>query len=82
MRKEIVIPQLGLMEAATIVEWLKAPGERVVAGEAVLVVETDKANAEVEAPATGILEIAVAAGSEPVPVETVLGYVETDDVPT
>lgn len=81
MKKEIVIPQLGLMETATIVEWLKMPGERVVEGEAILVVETDKANAEVEAPATGTLEIAIPAGSEPVPVETVLGYVETEEGP-
>ena len=82
MKREIVIPQLGLMEAATVVEWLKVSGERVVAGEALLVVETDKANAEVEAPATGILEIVVPAGSEPVPVETVLGYIETEDAAT
>lgn len=32
MKKEIVIPQFGLIEAATIVEWLKMPGERVVEG--------------------------------------------------
>ena len=75
MKTEILIPQLGLMESATVVEWLRAPGDRVAKGDPVVVVETDKANAEIEAPADGRLEISVPAGPDPVPVETVLGYV-------
>lgn len=76
MRTAIVIPQLGLMETATIVEWLHGPGDRVSKGQPLVVVETDKANAEIEAPADGLLEISVPAGAEPVPVEMVLGYVD------
>jgi pyruvate/2-oxoglutarate dehydrogenase complex dihydrolipoamide acyltransferase (E2) component len=81
MRQDIVIPQLGLMEAVTIVEWLHQSGDAVAKGEPVVVVETDKANAEVEAPADGRLEILVPAGEDLVPVETVLGYVDDGDDP-
>lgn len=79
MRTEIVIPQLGLMESATVVEWLRHSGERVAKGDPLLVVETDKANAEIEAPADGRLEILVAASNDPVPVEIVLGYIDDTD---
>jgi pyruvate dehydrogenase E2 component (dihydrolipoamide acetyltransferase) len=43
------------MESGTIVEWLKKEGDRVERGEAILVVETDKANVDVEAPENGVL---------------------------
>jgi pyruvate/2-oxoglutarate dehydrogenase complex dihydrolipoamide acyltransferase (E2) component len=76
MRTEIVIPQLGLMETATVVEWLRNDGDRVAKGDPLVVVETDKANAEIESPADGLLEIAVPAGSEPVPAEVVLGHID------
>ncbi|OGK89514.1 MAG: biotin attachment protein, partial [Candidatus Rokubacteria bacterium GWF2_70_14] len=56
MRVKVKIPKLGLtMTEATIVEWLKAVGEPVTAGEALLVIETEKAEVEVEAPASGTL---------------------------
>ncbi|MBX6377941.1 MAG: hypothetical protein IRY95_05260, partial [Clostridia bacterium] len=51
---DIVMPKWGLtMEEGTIVEWLKQVGEPVREGEPVLVVETEKASGEVEAPASG-----------------------------
>jgi len=43
------------MTEATVVEWLKAPGDVVEKAEPLVEVETEKANAEVEAPAAGIL---------------------------
>ncbi len=39
----------------TVVEWMKAPGDRVRAGEVVAAVETDKAVVEIEAPVDGLL---------------------------
>ncbi len=39
------------MTEATIVEWRKGVGEPVGAGEILLVIETEKAEVEVEAPA-------------------------------
>jgi pyruvate/2-oxoglutarate dehydrogenase complex dihydrolipoamide acyltransferase (E2) component len=56
MRVKVKMPKLGLtMAEATIVEWRKAVGEAVAAGEPLLVIETEKAEVEVEAPASGTL---------------------------
>ena len=50
------MPQLGLtMTEGKITRWLKQEGDTVEADEAVLEIETDKINAEVEAPASGRL---------------------------
>lgn len=40
---------------AEIVVWLKRVGDQVAAGETLLEVQSDKANVEVEAPASGVL---------------------------
>ena len=48
------------MEYGTIVRWLKAEGDRVTAGEAVVEVEAEKVTNELEAPVTGVLERIVA----------------------
>ena len=53
---DVLLPKWGLtMTEATVVEWLKAPGDVVEKAEPLVEVETEKANAEVEAPAAGIL---------------------------
>ena len=50
------MPQLGLtMTEGKITRWLKQEGDAVEADEAILEIETDKINAEVEAPASGRL---------------------------
>ncbi|MEB3166094.1 MAG: biotin/lipoyl-containing protein, partial [Cyanobacteriota bacterium] len=47
---EIFMPALSsTMTEGKIVEWLKQPGDRVERGESVLVVESDKADMDVEA---------------------------------
>jgi len=69
MRLRIKMPKLGLtMTEGTIVEWRKAVGEPVQAGEILLAVETDKTEVEVEAPASGTLIeiIGVEKGAYPV----------------
>jgi pyruvate dehydrogenase E2 component (dihydrolipoamide acetyltransferase)/2-oxoglutarate dehydrogenase E2 component (dihydrolipoamide succinyltransferase) len=76
MPTPIVIPQLGLVEEVVVLEWLKADGDAVAAGEAIVLLETEKTQTEVEAPAGGTLRIAVPAGSDVVPVDTVLGEIE------
>ena len=59
MRVKVKIPKLGLtMTEATVLEWHKAVGESVQAGEPLVVIETEKADVEIEAPASGtIVEI-------------------------
>jgi pyruvate/2-oxoglutarate dehydrogenase complex dihydrolipoamide acyltransferase (E2) component len=74
---EIRLTQWGMgMQAGTIVEWLKHPGDAVTEGEPIVDVETDKVTAQVVAPASGVLgEIRVPAGMT-VPVRAVLGTIE------
>ncbi len=82
MRVSVRIPKLGLtMTEATLVEWRKAVGEPVRAGEPVLVIETEKAEVEVEAPASGTL---VEAHGRPAAVYAVgdeVGVIETGPAP-
>jgi pyruvate/2-oxoglutarate dehydrogenase complex dihydrolipoamide acyltransferase (E2) component len=55
---------------------LKREGQAVTVGEAIAEVETDKTSVELEAPASGVLErIAVSAGTEGVPVGSVLAVI-------
>lgn len=76
MADKIVMPQLGESIAeGTIVKWLKKPGDAVKKDENILVISTDKVEAEIPAPTSGTLvNIAVAEGTT-VAVGTVLGYV-------
>ena len=53
---EIFMPALSsTMTEGKIVEWLKQPGDRVERGESVLVVESDKADMDVESFEAGFL---------------------------
>jgi pyruvate dehydrogenase E2 component (dihydrolipoamide acetyltransferase) len=76
MATPIVIPQRGLVEEVVVLEWLKADGEAVAEGEAVVLLETEKTQTEIEAPATGMLRIEIPAGDDVIPVDGVLGHVE------
>ena len=75
MATPIVIPQLGLVEEVVVLEWLKADGETVTEGEPVVLLETEKTQTELEAPATGTLRIAIPAGDDVIPVDSVLGEI-------
>ena len=53
---DITIPAVGVaMTEATILTWLKQPGESVAEGEAIVEIETDKATAELTSPVAGRL---------------------------
>jgi pyruvate dehydrogenase E2 component (dihydrolipoamide acetyltransferase) len=58
MQIKVVIPRLGSSDESgevKILRWLKRKGDPVEKGEALLEVETDKVNVEIEAPESGIL---------------------------
>ena len=74
---ELTIPQMGVVEQVLVVEWLVEDGSLVTAGESVVVIDTDKAETELEAPASGRLQVLVPAGDEEVAVGTVLATVST-----
>jgi len=53
---DLIVPNQDMtVTEATIVQWLKAPGDTVAAGESVVQIETDKAASDVEAPVSGTL---------------------------
>ncbi len=57
MAIDVLIPNAGQTSGeATILRWLKKPGDSVKVGESLLEVETDKATMEVEATAAGVLQ--------------------------
>ncbi len=61
----VIVPNMDLIiTEATVVAWLKKPGEAVRQGEAIVEMETDKAVTQVESPADGVLaEILAAEGT-------------------
>jgi pyruvate/2-oxoglutarate dehydrogenase complex dihydrolipoamide acyltransferase (E2) component len=77
MRVKVKMPKLGLtMTEAKVIEWRKAVGDRVTAGEPLLVIETEKAEVEIEAPASGtVLEI-VGQVSQVYPIGDVLAVID------
>lgn len=62
----VKLPEISMgVTEATIVGWLKAVGDRIEAGEALVEVETAKSTVEVESPASGtLIEILVAPDDE------------------
>lgn len=70
------MPALGAdMEAGTLVEWLKQPGDRVARGDIIAVVDTAKGAIEIEVFEEGVLEKTLVAPGEEVPVGTVLALI-------
>jgi pyruvate dehydrogenase E2 component (dihydrolipoamide acetyltransferase) len=77
---EFLMPRLGAdMTAGKLVTWLKQPGERIKRGDVIAIVETDKANVDVESFIAGVLEkILVQPGDERLPVGTPLALIRAE----
>jgi len=77
MREPIYMPKFGLtMTEGLIVEWLKKEGDQVNEGDALLTVQTEKVDTDINAPATGTLvSIQYEAGDE-APVGEIIAYIE------
>src|SRR5215218_10509629 len=70
---EIKMPQMGeSVTEGTVLEWHKQVGDPVEAEETVVEVSTDKVDAEVPAPADGVITEILVGPDETVPVGTVL----------
>jgi 2-oxoglutarate dehydrogenase E2 component (dihydrolipoamide succinyltransferase) len=78
-RVDILMPQMGESIAeGTLSKWLKKVGDPVKRDEPLFEISTDKVDAEIPAPAAGVLaEIKVQEG-QTVPVQTVVGALETE----
>jgi len=76
MPTDVVMPQMGeSIFEGTITKWLKKPGDKVQRDEPLFEISTDKVDAEIPAPASGVLqEIKVSEGNT-VQVNTVVGVI-------
>jgi pyruvate dehydrogenase E2 component (dihydrolipoamide acetyltransferase) len=79
MPTDIIMPQMGeSIVEGTITKWLKKPGDKVQRDEPLFEISTDKVDAEIPAPASGVLqEIKIAEGTT-VNVNTVVGTIAVD----
>ncbi len=79
MPTDIVMPQMGeSIFEGTITKWLKKPGDKVQRDEPLFEISTDKVDAEIPAPASGVLrDIKVGEGNT-VQVNTVVGTIAAD----
>jgi len=78
-RIDVIMPQMGESIAeGTLSRWLKKIGDEVKRDEPIFEISTDKVDAEIPAPAAGVLaEIIVIEGTT-VPVNTVVARLETE----
>lgn len=54
--EEIFVPALGMaMDNAILLEWLKQPGDAVMAGDVVAIIETDKTTLDLPVETSGVL---------------------------
>jgi 2-oxoglutarate dehydrogenase E2 component (dihydrolipoamide succinyltransferase) len=79
MAVEVMMPQMGeSIFEGTITKWLKKPGDRVERDEPLFEISTDKVDAEIPAPAAGVLkEIKVDEGKT-VPIQTVVAVIDAE----
>ena len=76
MIHDIFMPALSsTMETGKIVEWTKSPGDKVEKGETVLVVESDKADMDVESFNEGYLAVIMVEAGQEAPVGSAIALV-------
>lgn len=76
MIKQVVVPMLGeSVVEATVAEWLKHEGDAVLAGEALVRLETDKVDLEVTAEVAGTLQRIERGAGQDVKIGDVLGII-------
>jgi pyruvate dehydrogenase E2 component (dihydrolipoamide acetyltransferase) len=72
---EIFMPALSsTMTEGKITTWVKSPGDKVEKGETVLIVESDKADMDVESFNEGILAVILTPAGESAPVGSTIAY--------
>ena len=82
MATELKVPSAGeSITEVTIVEWLKNEGAFAALDETVAVIETDKANIEVNAPVAGVLVRILKGAGEEATVGEVIGHMEAGEAP-
>jgi len=75
---QLLLPKMGESVAeATIIKWIKKPGDFVEADEAVMEIATDKVDSEVPSPVSGILSEQLCKEDEVVQVGSVIAVIDT-----
>src|SRR5215208_1402589 len=78
-RVDVIMPQMGESIAeGTLSKWLKKVGDEVRRDEPIFEISTDKVDAEIPAPAAGVLAEVIVAEGQTVPVQTVVARIETE----
>jgi len=76
---DIIMPQMGESIAeGTLSKWLKKAGDEVKRDEPIFEISTDKVDAEIPAPAAGVISEIIVHEGETVAVQTVVARLETD----
>src|SRR5215203_1702676 len=80
MATNVVMPQMGESIAeGTIVRWIKKVGDQVDRDEPLFEISTDKVDAEIPAPAAGVLTDIKVKEGETVPVNSVVAVIGVPD---
>ena len=78
-RVDVLMPQMGESIAeGTLSKWLKKVGDPVKRDEPIFEISTDKVDAEIPSPTTGVLAEILVQEGQTVPVQTLVARVETD----
>ena len=78
-RVDVVMPQMGESIAeGTLSKWLKKVGDQVKRDEPIFEISTDKVDAEIPAPTSGVLAEILVTEGQTVPVQTLVARLETD----
>jgi 2-oxoglutarate dehydrogenase E2 component (dihydrolipoamide succinyltransferase) len=79
MPTKVIMPQMGESVAeGTVTKWLKKVGTRVERDEPLFEISTDKVDAEIPAPASGVLTEIVVKENETVPVNAVVAWIDSE----
>ncbi|GHU65818.1 hypothetical protein AGMMS49983_14220 [Clostridia bacterium] len=78
MENNVHLPKMGLtMTAAKIVEWLKAEGDTITAGEELYSMETEKLTEIIESPFSGVVKKILVEAGEEVDCGTLVAVIES-----
>jgi pyruvate dehydrogenase E2 component (dihydrolipoamide acetyltransferase) len=71
----VQIAHSGLAEEVVVVEWIAEDGADVIIGSPLVIIESEKAQIEIESPASGRLEILVPASDIEVAIGTTIARI-------